>query len=58
MHRSRIDATFLMHGHASPLDQRVCGPYAYFRWLAISGPERSEVGIPVNVPVKTFDSIA
>jgi hypothetical protein len=25
----------------------VCGPYAYFVWLAISGIERKAVGIPV-----------
>ena len=47
--RSRVDAAFLRHGHASPLSQPVCGPYAYFVWLAISGIKRKAVGIPVDL---------
>jgi len=27
----------------------VCGPYAYFVWLAISGIKRKDVGLPVDL---------
>ena len=46
--RSRVDAAFPMHGHASPLGQPVCGPYAYFVRLAISGIRRKAMGIPMD----------
>jgi hypothetical protein len=43
------DAAFLVHGDASPLSQPVCGPYAYFAWLAISGIKRKAAGILVDL---------